>query len=192
MGEVERLEAHNKYLNHMLDSCRDEMDAKDAQLDAMTAERDEWKRRARVAQEAQIARGDVFSDTNPEAQHLEDCENACPACGGSGHKDDAAGYAAERDALVGAAYVAARLCAIKMAYDGDHAVANAIRALTPAHAITALDHIRAQAKAEGMRKAWPHVRKVICSQDWTDCDGDVFCEAIRDAILAAAEKEAGK
>lgn len=30
----------------------------------------------------------VFSDTNPEAHFIEDAENACPHCGGSGHKDD--------------------------------------------------------------------------------------------------------
>lgn len=30
----------------------------------------------------------VFRDTNPEAQFIEDAENSCPHCGGSGHKDD--------------------------------------------------------------------------------------------------------
>lgn len=38
----------------------------------------------------QIKAGGVFADTNPEAQWIKDGENACPACGGSGHKDDAA------------------------------------------------------------------------------------------------------
>lgn len=30
----------------------------------------------------------VFSDINPEARFIEDAENSCPHCGGSGHKDD--------------------------------------------------------------------------------------------------------
>jgi hypothetical protein len=35
-----------------------------------------------------IAEGRAFVDTNPEARFIEDGENACPHCGGSGHKDD--------------------------------------------------------------------------------------------------------
>lgn len=35
-----------------------------------------------------IAKGRAFVDTNPEARFIEDGENACPHCGGSGHKDD--------------------------------------------------------------------------------------------------------
>lgn len=31
-------------------------------------------------------------------------------------------------------------------------------------------------------EAWRAVRDVICSQDWTDCDGDFFCDTIERAI----------
>ena len=44
----------------------------------------------------------------------------------------------------------------------------------------------AEAEARGMERAWPTVRKVICSKDWTDTDGDVFCEVIENAIRAEA------
>lgn len=32
--------------------------------------------------------------------------------------------------------------------------------------------------------AWACIRSVICSQDWTDCDGDVFCDTIEAALRA--------
>lgn len=62
----------------------------------LQAENERLKASLEVARNAQIERGDVFSDTNPEARWIEDMENACPACGGSGHKDDAA-LAGERE-----------------------------------------------------------------------------------------------
>lgn len=58
--------------------------------DAALARVAELEEKVRIAQNAQIARGDVFADTNPEAQYIADMEHACPACGGSGHKDDVA------------------------------------------------------------------------------------------------------
>ncbi|WP_323008972.1 hypothetical protein [Paracoccus sp. (in: a-proteobacteria)] len=39
-------------------------------------------------QRGQIKAGGVFADTDPEARYIEDMQNACPACEGSGHKDD--------------------------------------------------------------------------------------------------------
>lgn len=62
----------------------------------LRAENERLKASLEVTRNAQIERGDVFSDTNPEAHWIEDMENACPACGGSGHKDDAA-LAGERE-----------------------------------------------------------------------------------------------
>lgn len=35
-----------------------------------------------------IGRGEMFVDTNPEADWIAASEMACPHCGGSGHKDD--------------------------------------------------------------------------------------------------------
>lgn len=123
-----------------------------------------------------------------------------------------AALTAERDALVGAVIErAAEVCTaiIKdydvMKPDGKtyeplrvqkaakgmvSLVRQDIRALATHDHHAAIEAVKAEARAEGMRAAWPHVRKVICSQDWTDCDGDVFCEAIESAILAAAQKEA--
>lgn len=121
------------------------------ELAAMTAERDEWQRRARVAQDAQISRGDVFSDTNPEAQYIKDCENACPACGGSGHKDDAASYVT-CIALVAAAYKAAARLVTAWSHPAD--IAAKIHDLTPADSVAALDHMLAQAEAKGRREVW--------------------------------------
>lgn len=40
-------------------------------------------------QRGQIKAGGVFADNDPEARYIEDMQNACPACEGSGHKDDA-------------------------------------------------------------------------------------------------------
>lgn len=33
-------------------------------------------------------------------------------------------------------------------------------------------------------EAWRAVRDIICSQEWTDCDGDFFCDTIERAIRA--------
>jgi len=35
-----------------------------------------------------ISEGKLFSDADPEARFVSDAENACPHCGGSGHRDD--------------------------------------------------------------------------------------------------------
>lgn len=99
---------------------------------------------------------------------------------------------AERDALVGILSVAVNAADAWLSHEEpesnlDEWLVSARAAI--ASPTTALDHIRAQAKAEGLREAWPHVRMVICSHDLTDCEGHVFCDAIRSAILAAAEKE---
>lgn len=40
-----------------------------------------------------IGRGEVFADTNPEADFIAAAELACPHCGGSGHRDDIAALA---------------------------------------------------------------------------------------------------
>lgn len=40
-------------------------------------------------QRGQIKAGGVFADTDPEARYIEDMQNACPVCEGSGHNDDA-------------------------------------------------------------------------------------------------------
>lgn len=42
--------------------------------------------------EGQIRAGAVFATSDAEGQWVEDMENACPACGGSGHKGDAADH----------------------------------------------------------------------------------------------------
>ncbi|MDF3607573.1 hypothetical protein PE067_16315 [Paracoccus sp. DMF-8] len=63
-----------------------------AEIARLTRERDEALAEAKAARAAQIAAGHVFADTNPEAKWIEDSDNACPACGGSGHKDDAKAY----------------------------------------------------------------------------------------------------
>lgn len=39
---------------------------------------------------AKMREGDVLATKDAEARYIDDGENACPACGGSGHKDDAA------------------------------------------------------------------------------------------------------
>lgn len=48
--------------------------------DAARPSREEWQRL--------IAEGKGFADTDPEAAFVEQGKHACPACGGSGHRDD--------------------------------------------------------------------------------------------------------
>ena len=47
------------------------------------------RRDAQMRAEGRIEAGAVFSTTGAEERYVADTENACPACGGSGHKDDA-------------------------------------------------------------------------------------------------------
>lgn len=94
-------------------------------------------------------------------------------------KAQLAAMTAERDALVGAAYAASAEWCRKNERHGSIPAYNILR-LTPADAATALDHIRAQAKAEGMRKAAKEAGRYLSVAD------------AQEAILAAAQKEAGK
>jgi hypothetical protein len=48
------------------------------------------KAREEGRREGQIKAGAAFATSGAEERWVEDMENACPACGGSGHKDDAA------------------------------------------------------------------------------------------------------
>ena len=48
------------------------------------------KAREKGRREGQIKAGAIFATSGAEDRWLEDMESACPACGGSGHKDDAA------------------------------------------------------------------------------------------------------
>lgn len=71
-------------------------------------------------------------------------------------------------------------------------MADIIRALITPEATTALDAVKAEAGRagylRGLREAWLAARSVLCSRDWTDTDGDVFCDAIGGAILALADR----
>lgn len=108
-----------------------------------------------------------------------------------------AAITAERDALAGAAYESAAKKAqrlVDLAKTRGHVhhrdtIAKNIRSLTPAHATAALDHIRAQAKAEGLREA-----AAMLDMEDACVDGMVkmWMRNRRAEILAAAEKEAGK
>lgn len=89
---------------------------------------------------------------------------------------------AERDALVGAAYAASAEWCRKNERHGSIPAYNILR-LTPADAATALDHIRAEAKADGIREA-----AAICMDE----DVGYSCTDCYQAILAAAQKEVGK
>lgn len=60
------------------------------EAEALRKENERLREALAIARNAQIARGDVFADADTEARWIEDSKNACPACGGSGHKDDAA------------------------------------------------------------------------------------------------------
>jgi len=46
-------------------------------------------RDAQMRAQGRIEAGAVFATTGAEERYVADTENACPACGGSGHKDDA-------------------------------------------------------------------------------------------------------
>ena len=52
------------------------------------------------------------------------------------------------------------------------------------NSLTAARLAEAAAWNAGLDAGWIAARNVICSRDWTDCDGDVFCDEIRDAIRA--------
>lgn len=98
-----------------------------------------------------------------------------------------AAMTAERDALVGAAYVASAE-PFRWNECGFHprdrkAIRAIIRALMPADAIDSLNHIRAQAKAEGMREAAGIAKEIAA--EW----GSDTCRMASARILAAAEKE---
>lgn len=70
----------------------------DAALDQAAALADEHEadasaalelRDAQMRAQRRIEAGAVFATTGAEERYVADTENACPACGGSGHKDDA-------------------------------------------------------------------------------------------------------
>lgn len=46
------------------------------------------KAREEGRREGQVKAGAVFATSDAEGQWIKDMENACPACGGSGHKGD--------------------------------------------------------------------------------------------------------
>lgn len=119
-------------------------------------------------------------------------------------KGDLTAVTAERDALVGAAYEAAAKCIQSESGTDEEAdykayLAGEVRALTPADATTALDHMLTKAKAEGREKGMQEAATIALAvtkvppqynakDKWrADIGADIWT-----AILAAAEKEAGK
>ena len=79
----------------------------------------------------QAKAGAIFATSGAEARYVEDGENACPVCGGSGHKDDAQ---AALDRITAEAVDEALERAIvrfraETGFDDDHPAIGAIRAM---------------------------------------------------------------
>lgn len=151
----------------------DEMEKLRLALDAMTAERDEWKAAA------------TKNHPNPADHRYWEGR----------YRDENATnerLTAERDALVGAVIeqatwqVRSSVPGHMMVCDTER-ICEAIRALTPADAISALDHLLAQAKAEGMASLIEPITTLLF-QDMDDWER--VADKIKALILATAEKEA--
>lgn len=89
LAEAERLRTRAREISAHADKMERERDDALAENTTLRKRVTELEKSLNAARTAQIARGDVFSDANPEARWIEDSKNACPNCGGSGHKDDA-------------------------------------------------------------------------------------------------------
>lgn len=139
-------------------------------LAAMTAERNEWESEATLHRDLWLA-ATVARDALVGAAYAaaaDHCWNKRDLLADAEQKQVMAG-------LTGRDYYGRRLEA--------ELLSRSIRALTPADATTALDHMLAQAEARGRMEAWAEAAEVLpaCGA----CGGS-------DAILAAAQKEAGK